>query len=155
MGVGAVSAALTLLLACAACQSSTTYAPPPPPLVKVGRPVRRPLTSYGLYTGTTKAAESADLRARGRGFRKSAGLLESSEGKTGHLLMVIDEVPFQVRVDAAQAKVDEAQASLKKAEQSKAVEIADAQLELDRATHELDVVEERRNRNLLSRNAGS
>src|SRR3954470_13592914 len=155
MGVGAVSAALTLLLAFAGCQPTNVYAPPPPPLVKVGRPVRRPVTTYGLYTGSTKAVESVDLRARVTGFLKSVEFVESTEVKTGQLLMVIDEVPFQVKVDAAQAKVDEAQASLNKAEQSKAVEIADAQLELDRATHELDVVEERRNRNLLSRNAGS
>jgi membrane fusion protein (multidrug efflux system) len=153
--VGVLSATLTLLGALAGCQQTNTYVPPPPPLVKVSHPVRRTVATYVQYTGTTKAVESVDLRARVIGFLKTVNFQESADVKTGQLLMVIDEEPYQVKVDAAQAKVDEAVAQLKKAEQSKVVEIAEAQLELDRATHELNLIEERRNKTLFSRNAAS
>jgi RND family efflux transporter MFP subunit len=130
-----LSAALTLLGVFAGCQPPNSYAPPPPPLVK--------------------AVETVDLRARVKGFLKSVDFVESTDVKKGQLLMVIDEEPFQVQVDAAQAKVEEAQSVLDKAEQSKMVEVAAAQLELDRAVLELNQIEERRNKALFNRNAAS
>src|SRR4051794_22849409 len=40
----------------------------PPPKVAVVTPVRRPVTTYHSFTGQTDAVESAEVRARVRGF---------------------------------------------------------------------------------------
>ena len=139
----------------AGCQPANKYAPPPPPTVTVAKPVRRPATSYLEYPGTTKSIAAVDIRARVKGFLKELHFQEGLDVKSGQLLAVIDETSFKVAVDVAQAKLDEARATLKKAEQSKVREIAQAQLDLDKAQLLLAEVEERRNRALLARNAGS
>jgi membrane fusion protein (multidrug efflux system) len=150
-----LSVVLTLLWALAGCETGNTYAPPPPPEVSVSLPVQRPVTEYSEFTGTTRAFETVDLRARVRGFLKKVNFVEASDVEAGQVLMVIDQEPFQVRVDAAKAKLDEAQASLAKAKQSKSREVARAQLALDQSSLSLAEIEERRNRALLSRNAAS
>ena len=105
--------------------------------------------SYMEYTGTTKAIETVDLRARVKGFLKQRLFREGEEVKQGQLLLVIDEEPFQVTLEIAQAKLEAAQAGVKKAEESKAREVAKAQLDLDQAAYQLAKVEENRQRSLL------
>ena len=59
-----------LLCVCAqivACDSNT-YAPPPPPSVTVQQPIVRDVIDYLEYTGTTRAVESVEVRARVEGF---------------------------------------------------------------------------------------
>jgi membrane fusion protein (multidrug efflux system) len=155
-------AALTLLslvlaTACliAGCEPANKYIPPPPPEVTVSTPVRRSVVSYMEYTGTTKAIETVDLRARVKGFLKQRLFREGEEVKQGKLLLVIDEEPFHVTLEIAQAKLEAAQAGVKKAEESKAREVAKAQLDLDQAVYQLARVEETRQRALLRRNAAS
>jgi RND family efflux transporter MFP subunit len=155
-------AALTLLTsvlatACmlAGCEPGNKYIPPPPAEVIVSTPVRRSVMSYMEYTGTTKAIETVDLRARVKGFLKQRLFREGEEVKQGQLLLVIDEEPFQVTLEIAQARLEAAQAGVKKAEESKAREVAKAQLDLDQAAYQLAKVEETRQRALLRRNAGS
>ena len=137
------------------CGDGNTYVEPPPPEVTVGTPVRRSVTSYLEYTGTTQAYEKVDLRARVKGFLKERKFRGGEVVKAGQLLAVIDEEPFRVRVDQTQAKVAEAEAGLRKSEESTAREVARAQIDLDEAQLQLAKIEEGRNRNLLSRNAGS
>ncbi len=91
------------------------------------------MTNYAQHTGTTRAVESVDLRARIRGFLKEQKFRDGAEVKEGDLLLVIDEEPFQVQVAVATARVDEAKAALLTAEQSKSPEVATAQLALDDA----------------------
>jgi len=128
---------------------------PEPPEVTVSVPVQRSVTNYLEYTGTTKALETVDLRARVKGFLKERHFDEKSPVKKGQLLFVIDEEPFQVTLEMARARLTEAEATLKRAEQSKAKEVAAAQYDLDQASLVLARLDERRNRNLLDRNAGT
>jgi len=144
-----------LALATAGCGGGNAYVPPPPPEVVVRNPERRAVTSYLEYTGTTRAFERVELRARVRGFLRERLFKVGAEVKAGQLLMVIDEQPFAVSVDQARARRDEAEAALKKAEESKAREVAQAQLDVDRAQLVLARIDEARNKNLLSRSAGS
>lgn len=146
-----------LALAClvAGCQSGNTYAPPPPPRVVVGLPIRRSVLSYLEYTGTTKAIQTVDLRARVRGFLKQRLFREADEVKSGQLLLVIDEEPFQVNLELARAKRAAANASVKKAEESKDKEVARAQLALSQASFLLARLEETRQKALIRRNASS
>lgn len=129
--------------------------PPPPPEVTVSHPTQQSVTNYAQHTGTTRAVESVDLRARVRGFLKEQKFRDGAEVKEGDLLLVIDEEPFQVQVAVATARVDEAKAALLTAEQSKSPEVATAQLALDDALLMLAKVEETRQRNLFARNAAS
>jgi RND family efflux transporter MFP subunit len=137
------------------CGGGNVYVEPPPPEVTVASPVRRGVTSYLEYTGTTQAFERVDLRARVRGFLKQRLFEEGEEVKVGQLLLVIDEEPFQARLQQAMAHEAEAEAMLNKAEESKARQIAEAQLSVDQAQLSLSRLDGSRNRALLSRNAGS
>lgn len=155
----ASAATFGVLLAGAAalsgCERGNTYVPPPPPEVSVSPPRRQAVTDYLQYTGTTKAIESVDLRARVKGFLKERRFQEGSDVKAGDLLLVIEEEPFQARVEQAQAKLAAAESELKKAQESKQREIATAQRTLDQALLLLAQVEETRQRNLFGRNAAS
>lgn len=105
--------------------------------------------------GTTRALNQVTIRARVKGFLKEVLFIEGADVKTGQLLLVIDEEPFQVKLALAKAKQAEAEAAQKKAEQSKMREIAQAQLALDQAVLLLAQVEEARQRALVARSAAS
>src|SRR5262249_48164246 len=57
---------LTMLVAgLPSCKPKTNaYAPPPPADVTVAHPIRKPVTRYLEYTGTTEPFEAVELRAR-------------------------------------------------------------------------------------------
>jgi membrane fusion protein (multidrug efflux system) len=105
--------------------------------------------------GTTRALQDVTIRARVKGFLKEKHFEDGGTVKKGQLLLVIDEVPFKLQVDQAEAQLAAAEAALKKAEVSRTVQVSKAQLELDQAQMLLDQVEERRARNLRLRNAAS
>lgn len=138
-----------------ACSPGNVYHEPPPPEVVVARPVRRSVTSYLERTGTVQPSERVELRARVKGFLKERKFHDGADVQAGQLLFVIDEEPFQVRLEQAKAKQAEAEAALRKAERSKDREVARAQLELDTSQLALAKVEENRARNLVARMAGS
>ncbi len=75
--------------------------------------------------------------------------------KQGQLLLVIDEEPFQVKLDQAKAQLAEAEAALETAEHSKIREVAQAQEAFDEALYLLSRIEEARTKTLLSRTAAS
>lgn len=150
----AVASALLAALV-AGCGQNNEYFEPPPPEVIVSKPSRRTVTEFIEYTGTAQASEQVEVRARAKGFLKEIRFKDGDSVKAGQLLFVIDEEPFQARLEQLKAKRDEAEAALHKAEQSKARTVAEAQLELDRAALDLTRVEEARTRNLVSRNAGT
>jgi RND family efflux transporter MFP subunit len=137
------------------CERGNTYAPPPPPEVTVSHPIRKEVTTYLEYTGTTKAYESVEIRARVKGFLKERHFVDGSDVKAGQLLLVIDEEPYKVKLDVANAKLAEAKAALQKAEQSKMREVARAQMALDQALFLLAKIDESRQRSLLNRGASS
>ena len=139
-----LSAGMVLACLAAGCQPANKYVPPPPPEVTVSQPIRQSVMSYLEYTGTTKAIETVDLRARVKGFLKQRLFREGEDVKEGQLLLVIDEEPFQVALQIAEAKLEAARAGLKKAEESKTKEVAKAQLNLNQAVYQLARVEENR-----------
>jgi membrane fusion protein (multidrug efflux system) len=105
--------------------------------------------------GSTRALEDVTIRARVRGFLTERHFAEGALVKKGQLLLVIDEEPYQVALQMARARQADADASLRKAEESQGREVSAAQLELDRAQLLLAQIQERRNRALVARNAGS
>ena len=132
-------------------------APPAPPAPLVGVVESRQMTVPVVSTpnGTTRALEQVTLRARVRGFLTERHFEEGATVKKGQLLLVIDEEPYKIALESAQAKVSESDAAVRKAEQSRGREVASAQLALDEAQLFLAQVEEKRSQSLLRRNAGT
>lgn len=147
--------ALLAVVAPSGCNETNKYVEPPPPEVTVATPVTRDVTNYIDVTGTTQPILSVDIRARVRGFLKERHFKEGSIVKKGQLLVVIDEVPFQVRLEQAQTRLAEADANLTKAKQSRLREVARAQLALDESQLKLAQLDETRQRNLFTKNAGT
>ena len=137
------------------CSVKVAPAAPPPALVGVVESKRMTVPVVSNPNGTTRALEQVTLRARVRGFLTERHFEEGATVKKGQLLLVIDEAPYQIALESAQARAAESEAAVRKAEQSRGREVATAQLALDQAQLIYSQVEERRSRSLLSRNAGT
>jgi RND family efflux transporter MFP subunit len=109
----------------------------------------------GHPTGNTRALNEVIIRARVKGFLQERNFSEGQNVKRGQLLLVIEEKPFQVKVDQAKAALEEAHAALNKARETKAREIASAQVALSKSLLDLAEVEERRELTLFQRKASS
>jgi membrane fusion protein, multidrug efflux system len=134
----AAAIAAALVLSPGGCKPRTNeFAPPPPAEVTVALPVRRPITRYLEYTGTTEAYQSVDLRARVSGFLESVDFQPGAAVKKGDLLFVIDKRPFLAAVDRAQAQVLADEAALTAAESD--ARIAE-ELAAQRAGSEIDKI---------------
>jgi membrane fusion protein, multidrug efflux system len=137
----------------AGCQKPAAPIVPPPPVVGVVESRRMSVPVFVTPNGTTRALEDVTIRARVRGFLSERHFTEGSMVKKGQLLLVIDEEPYKVALQSANAKLSEAAAALKKAEESKGREVSAAQTELSRVQLLLAKIQERRTRTLLARNA--
>src|SRR5262245_50828637 len=123
----------------AGCRPKTNvYAPPPPSEVTVAHPIRRPVSRYLEYTGTTEAFQSVELRARVSGFLVEVNFKPGGAVQKGDLLFVIDKRPYQAAVDRAQAQLlsDEAAARAAESDARIAEELASqrAGSEIDKIT---------------------
>ncbi|GBC59225.1 MexE family multidrug efflux RND transporter per iplasmic adaptor subunit [Desulfonema ishimotonii] len=105
------------LLILAGCNpQKNTYAPPPPPEVTVSTPVKKAVTRYMEFTGTTEAVESVEIRARVEGYLESINFTPSTKISKGDLLFVIDPRPYQAKLDQAKADLAIRHANLKLAD---------------------------------------
>ncbi len=87
-----------------ACQPANDYVAPPPPTVTVSQPVKRDVTDYLEFTGTTQAVQLVEIRARVQGFfLQSIHFEEATDVKKDDLLYVIDPRPFKAKANQAQA----------------------------------------------------
>lgn len=139
------------LLTVSGCGKSNAYVEPPPPEVTVVVPLKRSVTEYLEFSGMTRPMETVEIRARVKGFLQERHFVEGGEVKEGQLLLVIDEKPFQIQLEAAQTRMKEAEAALEQATVSKAREVARAQVKLSESQLHLAQQEERRLRNLFER----
>jgi membrane fusion protein, multidrug efflux system len=106
-------AAVSLLAALAAfgCKrQQTAFVAPPPPQVVVARPLRRAVTPYLDATGNLVAYNQVDLVARVSGFLQSIDYTDGAAVHTGQPLFVIEPVPYQAKLQQAQATLESAQA---------------------------------------------
>lgn len=145
----------SLLILTGCDRSNMAPREPPAPVVRVFAAQTMDVPLEAHPTGTTRALQQVSVRARVRGFLKEIHFQEGDEVKAGQLLFVIDEEPFQVALQSAQAQLAETEASLQKAKDSKAREVAAAQVAVDQALLALARVEEYRQRALFNRNAAS
>lgn len=96
----------------AGCGESNTYVAPPPPKVTVATPQKKPVTRYLETTGNVAAVNSADLVARVSGFVEAIKYEDGAAVKKGQPLFVIEQKPYELKVQQAKAAEDNAKASL-------------------------------------------
>jgi RND family efflux transporter MFP subunit len=94
------------------CKKSNQYAPPPPPKVSVAKPLAQKITRYLEATGNTAAVASVDLVARVEGFVQGISYTDGAAVKTGDILFTIEPLPYQAKLQQAQAAEASAQATL-------------------------------------------
>jgi membrane fusion protein, multidrug efflux system len=125
------------------------------PKVTVVLSQKRSLPLVVKPIGTTRALSDVTIRARVKGFLEEKHFDDGKNVKKGQLLLVIEERPYQVQLEAAVAQLDASKAQLERATASKVVPVSRAKLALADAQLSLDQIEERRERSLLARNAAS
>jgi len=82
------------------------------PMVMVAVVTEQNVNPPAEYVGHVEAVQSVNLRARVEGFLEQVNFKEGSDVQAGDLLYVIEQAPYQARVDAAMASVSMAEAML-------------------------------------------
>src|SRR5579871_1799754 len=104
------------ILALAGCKKQNSFIAPPPPKVTVATPVTQTISRYLEATGNTAAFNSVDLVARIQGTLQAINYTDGAAVKKGDLLFVIEPLPYQTKLQQAQAAEAGAQAQLNNAE---------------------------------------
>jgi RND family efflux transporter MFP subunit len=99
-----------------ACEDKNTYSPPPPPKVTVAKALQQGVTDYLEFTGTARAFEEVEVRARVPGFLQSMNFTPGTRVEEGAVLFVIDPREYEAELNAAKAELKSAQVRLKRAE---------------------------------------
>src|SRR5467141_78214 len=86
--------------------------PPTPVVVTVSVPLQRDLARSLGFLGQFAATEQVELRAQVGGTVTEIHFKDGDIVHKGDLLFVIDEVPYQIKLDQANAQRDSAQARL-------------------------------------------
>lgn len=89
----------------------------PPPLVTVATVTEQDVNPPAEYVGHVEAVQTVDLRARIEGFLEQVKFKEGSDVCAGDLLYVIEQTPYQAKVNADMAIVTQATATFTKARQ--------------------------------------
>jgi RND family efflux transporter MFP subunit len=97
--------AVVALVAAAFPAAAPALAQMPPPPVTVAAPLARTITEWDEQTGRFEAVESVEVRARVSGFIEAIHFRDGDTVARGDLLFTIDQRPFQIAVDVAEAEV--------------------------------------------------
>ena len=98
------------------CSEKNEYVEPPAPEVTVSKPLVKNVTEYLEFTGTTRAIEEIEIRARVEGFLESVHFEDGDYVKEGQLLFIIDPKPFEAEVENARGRLAKHKAQLERAE---------------------------------------
>ena len=108
--------ALVALVTAAGCGGGGEQQAPQAPPVTVAQPETRDVREYGIFTGSTRAIESAEVVARVAGRLETVDYKVSSLVKKGDVLFTIEKERYQAGRDAAFAGLQSAKADLARAE---------------------------------------
>ena len=128
MGIKAIGqgtaryAVWSLLLAFAAltaCKHEAEKAqkPAPPPSVSVAEATAAAVPLVRQFIGNTAAVKMVKIRAKVEGYLDQRSFTEGTEVKSGDVLFVIDQRPFQAALDEANANLEQNKAALKFAQE--------------------------------------
>ena len=86
-----------------ACGQKNAFIPPPPPKVDLAVPLKQTVTRYLMATGNTAAVNSTTLVARVQGFIQAIKYNDGDFVKAGTVLFVIEQKPYQLALEQAEA----------------------------------------------------
>ncbi|HVX37137.1 MAG TPA: efflux RND transporter periplasmic adaptor subunit [Hyphomicrobium sp.] len=112
----ATTCGLMLALTLSACGEQNAFVPPPPPKIEVALPLKQTVTRYLEATGNTAAVNTTTLVARVQGFIQAIKYNDGDFVKAGDVLFVIEQRPYQLSLEQAEAGQSSAVADTKKAE---------------------------------------
>lgn len=90
---------------------------PPPPSVTVAAPLTREIVEWDEFTGRFEAINYVEVRARVSGYLDAVHFTDGQLVERGDLLFTIDQRPFAIAVEQAQAAVAAAEAAVAFADQ--------------------------------------
>ena len=108
--LGLLSAGLLGSLLLGGCGSKEVPPPPAPPTVTVASPELREVSVYKSYPATLQGVSEVEIRARVSGYLEETNFNEGAFVKKGDLLFTIEQDPYQLAVEAAQADLKRADA---------------------------------------------
>jgi RND family efflux transporter MFP subunit len=139
----------TGLAACGGAEEAPARQAPP---VTVSKPEVRDIQEYAIFTGSSRAHESADVVARVAGTLESVEFEPSSQVKAGQVLFTIEDTKYKALRDGAAAALQSAEADLLRAEtELKRVEKASR----SKAVSEMDVDRSRADRDMAKARVSS
>lgn len=142
------------IISCSESGESEQQGPPPgqsmPAMaVTVATPLQKEIRDWDEYAGRFRAVERVEIRARVSGYLDEVHFEDGQIVKAGQTLFVIDQRPFKIAMEQAEADIGQANAQLELAKrefervrglrESRAVSAE----ELDRRTQELAVAKAR------------
>jgi RND family efflux transporter MFP subunit len=101
-----------VLASLAGCGPKNAYVEPPPPVVEILDAVGMNIADEMTFTGTTRARETVDLRAKVSGYLKEIKFKDGDTVQKGDVLFVIERDPFERDLEARQADLQRAKAGL-------------------------------------------
>jgi multidrug efflux system membrane fusion protein len=110
--VAKLGALLITALALTGCDSKPPAAASAPPPVTVARPIQKTITEWDEYTGRFAAVSTVEVRARVSGFIDSIHFKDGQIVKQGDLLFTIDQRPYKLAVEQAEADLERGRAKL-------------------------------------------
>lgn len=105
------------------------------PPVTVSAPKKAHITEWDEYTGRFRAAEHVDIRARVSGYLEEIRFKDGQVVAKGDVLFIIDQRPFKIALDRAQAAFDLAEKDLNRTRDLRKTGNI-SQQDLDRRTQE-------------------
>lgn len=107
---GLLSVALLGSVFLAGCGPKEVPPPPPPPSVTVDVPELREVSVYKSYPATLQGVSEVEIRARVSGYLEETNFIEGAFVKKDDLLFTIEQDPYELAVEAAQADLERAEA---------------------------------------------
>ena len=98
------------------CSKQQEVAAPPPPPVTVDHPELREVKVYRTFPSTLKGVDEVEIRARVSGYLEETQFNEGSVVQKGEHLFTIEQEPYKLAVEAAQADLERAEAGRELAE---------------------------------------
>ena len=99
------------------CQTSRGDTAPPPKLkVPVSAPLYQPVTEWEEYSGRFRAIDRVEVRARVGGYVDKVMFKDGERVRKGDVLFVIDQRPFRIVLDQAEARLEQSKAEKEQAE---------------------------------------
>ena len=102
-----------IMIGCSAANSPDSA--PAALTVPVAHPVKMNVTEWDEYSGRFKAMERVEVRARVSGFVDAVKFKDGDMVKKGDILFIIDQRPFEIALQQAQAQLNQAKAQEKQA----------------------------------------